>query len=297
MPVYLHPYRSELIDQLKNIAAVKIKTNTGLKQDSENEDQSANRSVAETANPETSFSIWVDLMPLCKRSTDLANFDLLEEMITGETREIVISMHYTKSNRADKYIIRMQGVDRPVQFANEKDLSGFSGAVDIDKIKAETAEQVRKAYQAEQQQLENEKLRQELERMKTEPPSEDSIQLNKLIMTAGMAAIKKWETGSLFPNDKSPPAAHKEDSAEQKHLLTIGRWFCERFPQEQHFNAMIALVNLLSKKPDSIAIVYELAADPKTTSGEPDEQDEESEQPDDDQEQVIDLTDQTPLNI
>jgi hypothetical protein len=297
MPVYLHPYRSELIDQLKNIAAVKIKTNPGLEQHADNGDQSPNSSSAAHSNPETSFSIWVDLMPLCKRSTDLSNFDLLEEMITGETREIVISLHYTKSNRADKYIIRMQGVDRPVQFANEKDLSGFSGAVDIDKIKAETAEQVRKAYQAEQQQLENEKLRQELERLKSEPPSEDSIQLNKLIMTAGMAAIKKWETGSLFSTEKTSAASPKEESAEQKHLLTIGRWFCERFPKEEHFNAMISLVNLMSKQPDSIALIYDLACESQHNSGDQHQQEEQTDETDDADADVIDLTDQTPSTL
>jgi hypothetical protein len=297
MPVYLHPYRSELIDQLKNIAAVKIKTNTGLEQHADNGDQSPNSSSAAASNPETSFSIWVDLMPLCKRSTDLSNFDLLEEMITGETREIVISLHYTKSNRADKYIIRMQGVDRAVQFANEKDLSGFSGTVDIEKIKTETAEQVRKAFLAEQQQLENEKLRLELERLKSEPPSEDSLQLNKLIMTAGMAAIKKWETGSLFPSEKPAAQSPKEESADQKNLITIGRWFCKCFPKEEDFNIMFNLVELLSKRPDSIPLVYDLACDSYQQTDDQQQEQEESNETNNADTAVIDLTDQTPLTL
>ena len=296
MPVYLHPYRSDLIEKLKDIAATKNQYAVSQVQENNGSSNSAN---TEVKLPVT-FSISIDLIPLCKKSTDLSQFDVLEDMITGDTREISISLHYAQSNRADKYIIRMHGVERPLQFANEKDLSGFTGSIDVEKIKNEAAEQTRKAILAEQQAQENEKLRLEIERMKQEPPSEDSIQLNKLIMTAGMAAIKKWETGSLFGNEKVAPASTNEPSGQQKHLLTIGKWFCKRFPQEQHFNAMIELVNLLSRHPELIAIMHDLAAEAqhKSSDAQNEEQEEDdAEEDNQDDQDVIDLTDQTPSNI
>jgi hypothetical protein len=297
MPVYLQPYRPDLINRLRNIAESHLKENIQAKSDSGVEQQT---SSSKSSVPDFDFTIEVDLLPLCRKSTDLSLFDQLEELISAHTQEISITLHFNRIKHADKYILRMNGVDRAIQVKSEKDLSGLTSTVDVERIRAEAEEQARKTFLAEQQAQENEKLRLEIERMKSEPPSEDSIQLNKLIMTAGMAAIKKWETGSLFGNEKAAPASNSEPSGQQKHLLTIGKWFCKRFPQEQHFNAMIELVNLLSRHPELIAIMHDLAAEAqhKSSDAQNEEQEEDdAEEDNQDDQDVIDLTDQTPSNI
>lgn len=264
MAVFIHPYRPEIIDRLRAVAESKIdemKANRGLPAAQQyaaaaDADPLVDKSGVFPENmpiekPEFSYSIYVDLMPVCKRATDIKFFDTLDELITGSTTEIAISMHFSRSRHAEKHILKMNGVSQSTAVKNEKSLEGLVPASDIEKIKSETADQVRQQMQFEWQRQENKLLREQLEEIQNQP-AEDPSGLNKLLMTAGVAAIEKWKRGDF---DKS---GGTKLSKEHAFLLGLGERIVGNFQDKQHLDKLLDILSCLAKRKHLMPLLLEM---------------------------------------
>lgn len=267
MAVFIHPYRPEIIERLRAVAEAKIdemKAARGMQQMRETAGAADADVLVDKAfpidkplnieNPEFSYSISVDLMPICRRAADIRYFDMIDDAVNGSTSEIAISMHYTKSNRADKHILRFNGVNQSAEFKNNKSIDGFVPASEVDKIKSQTAEQVRREIEADIQKQENQMLREQIEKIQNAPPPADSG-FNKLLMTAGLAAIKKWEQGHFGTGDGKPAL-----SKEQAFTMGLGKKLLSHFNSREELDMLLDILQALAERKYLLATLREMIA-------------------------------------
>jgi hypothetical protein len=267
MAVFIHPYRPEIIERLRAVAETKIdemKATRGMQQLRETAGAADADALIEKVfpadkvesinNPEFCYSISVDLIPICRRATDIRFFDLIDDAVNGSTNEVSVSMHFNKNKQAEKHILRFSGVNKSGEFKNMQTIDGFVPASEVDKIKSQTADQVRREIEADIQKQENQMLREQIEKIQNAPPPADSG-FNKLILTAGMAAIKKWEHGDFEKRDGKP-----QITKEQAFTMGLGKKLLTNFNTREELDLLLDILQALSERKYLLPTLREMIA-------------------------------------